>query len=163
MSTACPHPDFAAHVNVVRLEDSGRFAADVRIHCTACGVPMRFIGLPAGVDLEGAATSPDATEARLAIAPKGEVVPAVEGPVGFSVRRTGGPTGGVDLRELQRLVTEFPGLFPDVAAAARTYLALNKGFAAKEPGDASGTASLLSAACGLATIVLTMAVAQDRD
>lgn len=50
---------------------------------------MRFLGLPAGLDLEGAAVSADATEARLAIAPKGEVVTAIEGgtPVGFSVRR----------------------------------------------------------------------------
>lgn len=83
----CQHEDFLANVDVTRLEDSGRFAADVRIQCTQCETPFRFIGLPAGCDLNGAATSMDATEARLAIAPKGEVMPAVDGaPHGFSVR-----------------------------------------------------------------------------
>jgi hypothetical protein len=65
-----------------------RFEADVRITCIQCGVPFRFIGLPAGLDLNGAATNPDATEARLAIAPKGAVVSFVDGaPLGFSIRR----------------------------------------------------------------------------
>lgn len=85
---ACEHKDFAAEVDVHRLEDSGRFQADVRIKCTECGLPFRFIGLPAGLDLNGAAVSPDGTEARLAIGPKGEVMNALEGgPVGFTVRR----------------------------------------------------------------------------
>jgi hypothetical protein len=77
----CQHEDFEAAVDVHRLEDSGRFQADVRINCKECGLPFRFIGLPAGLDLNGAATSADATEARLSIAPKGEVVSAIEGEV----------------------------------------------------------------------------------
>ena len=89
MAADCKHLDFAAAVVVSRLEDSGRFMADIRIQCSECGVPMRFIGLPAGLDTNGACVSVDATEARLAIAPKGEVIPEVEGgiPSGFSVRR----------------------------------------------------------------------------
>ena len=85
----CQHISFEAKVDVDRLVDTGRFAANIRIWCTECGVPMRFIGLPAGLDMNGAAVSVDATEARLAIAPKGEVIPALEGgiPTGFSVRR----------------------------------------------------------------------------
>lgn len=87
----CTHEDFEAWVDVHRLIDSGRFQADVRIKCKACGVPFRFIGLPAGLDLDGAATSADATEARLAIAPKGEVVSVIEGaPMGFSIRKREG-------------------------------------------------------------------------
>ena len=83
----CPHMNLSAAVDVARLED--RFSADVRIQCIDCGVPFRFIGLPAGVDLNGAATSVDGTEARLAIAPKGEVVSELEGtPIGFTVRKT---------------------------------------------------------------------------
>jgi hypothetical protein len=51
-------------------------------------MPFRFIGLPAGLDLNGAAVSADACEARLAIAPKGEVLSEIEGGVvGFSVRK----------------------------------------------------------------------------
>jgi hypothetical protein len=86
----CEHEVFAAEVDVNRLTDSGRFQADVRIKCSQCGTPMRFIGLPCGLDLNGAATNPDATEARLAIGPKGQVIPFVEGaPMGFSVRKEG--------------------------------------------------------------------------
>lgn len=83
----CDHPDFSAAVDIHRLE-AGRFQAHVRIRCAICGKAFRFIGLPAGLDLNGAATSPDATEARLAIAPEGEVVSLVDGaPVGFSIRK----------------------------------------------------------------------------
>lgn len=87
----CDHPDFHANVTVNRLQDTGRFQADVTICCAQCHLPFRFIGLPAGLDLNGASTSADATEARLAIAPKGEVVSAIQGgqPTGFSVRRQG--------------------------------------------------------------------------
>lgn len=85
----CQHKDFIANVAVQRLEDIGRFQADVRITCSECGIPFRFIGLPSGLDLNGASTSADATEARLAIAPKGEVVSVLEGGVvGFSIRKS---------------------------------------------------------------------------
>lgn len=89
----CLHENFEANVDVSRLPDEEggpvkRYQADVRIRCTQCGVPFRFIGLPAGLDLNGAAVSVDACEARLAIAPKGEVVSVLEGGVvGFSVRK----------------------------------------------------------------------------
>jgi hypothetical protein len=86
----CEHTEFAAEVDVTRLIDSGRLTADVRIKCAVCGLPMRFIGLPAGLDLNGAATSADGTEGRFAIAPKGEVISILEGaPMGFTVRREG--------------------------------------------------------------------------
>lgn len=84
----CEHKSFACEVDVNRLEDIGRFSADVRIKCMDCGVPFRFIGLPGGLDLNGACVSLDGCEARLAVAPKGEVIPPLEGPVGFSARRT---------------------------------------------------------------------------
>ena len=77
-----------ANVTVNRLEDISRFSADVKVKCEDCGLPFRFIGLPAGVDMNGAAVSADGTEARLAIAPSGEVVNAIEGgDAGFTVRR----------------------------------------------------------------------------
>lgn len=61
---------------------------DVRVECSDCKLPFRFIGLPAGLDLNGAAVSADAQEARLAIAPKGTVVSVLEGaPMGFTIRR----------------------------------------------------------------------------
>jgi hypothetical protein len=77
--------DFIAEVDVTRLEDTGRFSADVRIRCAGCGHPMRFIGLPMGLDLNGAAVSVDGKEARLAIHPWGEAVPGLsdDQPAGF--------------------------------------------------------------------------------
>jgi len=84
----CPHEDFHAEVDVHRLIDTGRFQADVRIRCKQCLTPFRFIGLPCGLDLNGAAVNPDGTEGRFAVAPKGEVVSILEGAAaGFTVRR----------------------------------------------------------------------------
>lgn len=85
----CPHDVFSCDVMVNRLEDTGRFCADVRIVCDQCKTPFRFIGLPAGLDLNGAAVSVDGCEAHLAVAPKGEVIPPMENTsTGFTVRRT---------------------------------------------------------------------------
>lgn len=86
----CPHEIFEAKVNVNRLSDSGRFSADVTIKCTQCGEPFRFLGLPAGLDMDGAAVSSDGTEARLAIGTAETVANIMDGncPVGFTVRRS---------------------------------------------------------------------------
>ncbi len=65
----CEHKEFEASVTVNRLEDSKRFMADVCIACRDCKKPFRFLGLPAGINLDGATVSIEATEARLAIAP----------------------------------------------------------------------------------------------
>lgn len=85
----CDHKNHIAEVDVNHIADINRWQADVRIRCAECGLPFRFIGLPAGLDLNGAAVSVDATEARLSIAPQGEVVSVLEGGVhGFSVKKT---------------------------------------------------------------------------
>ena len=87
-ATKCEHRSFSASVEVNRLEDVVRFVADVKISCAECGIPMRFIGLPAGLDLNGASVSVDGTEGRFAIAPQGEVVSELEGtPTGFTFRK----------------------------------------------------------------------------
>ncbi len=84
----CQHKNHSCEVDINHIEDVGRWQADVRIKCADCGLPFRFIGLPAGLGLNGAAVSVDATEARLAIAPKGEVLSEIEGtPIGFTVRK----------------------------------------------------------------------------
>ncbi|HEX4112736.1 MAG TPA: hypothetical protein VH020_09395 [Stellaceae bacterium] len=66
----CPHMKFSANVAVNRLEDTGRFSADVTIKCSDCGMPFQFLGLEPGMDTHGARLSIDGLEARLAIAPK---------------------------------------------------------------------------------------------
>jgi len=83
----CPHKTFHCEVTVNRLDDTGRFSADVRVICTDCDTPFRFLGLPLGLDLNGACVSFDGTEARLAIAPKGEAVPPLIGVEGFTIRK----------------------------------------------------------------------------
>jgi hypothetical protein len=92
MPAKCEHETFACECDVNRLptKEGGpieRYQMDVRVKCADCGVSFRFIGLPAGLDLNGAAVSMDACEGRFAIAPKGQVVSVLEGGVvGFSVR-----------------------------------------------------------------------------
>lgn len=83
----CEHLNFEARVAVNRLEDIGRFAADVTIRCRECNLPFQFIGLPCGLNLEGAAVSVDGTEARLAIAPLGQAQTILSGLKGFRLKR----------------------------------------------------------------------------
>ena len=82
---ACEHPNFEANVTINRLSDTGRFMADVTICCAYCRKPFRFLGLPIGLDMTGAAVSPDGTEGRFAIYPKGETPPGLrnDDPAGF--------------------------------------------------------------------------------
>jgi hypothetical protein len=68
----CEHKDFAANVAVNRMEDSGRFMADVTVRCKDCDLPFQFFGFPIGLDFDGVTISPDATEVRLPIVPYGE-------------------------------------------------------------------------------------------
>lgn len=65
---ACDHPDFLAEVDVNRLTatDGGTvqaYAADIRVHCAACGERFRWIGVPAG--LSGARPTCSVDEAEL--------------------------------------------------------------------------------------------------
>jgi hypothetical protein len=85
----CAHLGFHAHVDVNRFEEEGRFIADVRIECTACKKKFRFLGLPGGIDLNGASTNAFGDEAHLAIAPPNEVIPPIAGAQGFSMRGIG--------------------------------------------------------------------------
>lgn len=86
---SCPHEVFDAVVDVNRLQPSGRFCANVRIKCRQCNEPFRFLGLPAGLDLNGASVSVDGTEASLAIGTAETVANILDGdcPIGFTVSR----------------------------------------------------------------------------
>ena len=84
---ACEHTDFEANVAVARINDTGRFMADVTVKCAGCGTPMKFLGLPLGLDMNSATVNFDGTEARLAIHPAGETVPPINGVEGFSIRK----------------------------------------------------------------------------
>lgn len=84
-------------------EPPNRFILELRVECSECKLPFRFIGLPAGLDLNGAAVSADAQEARLAMAPKGAVVSASEeAPFGFSIRASGPKSDNSNLEFAKR-------------------------------------------------------------
>lgn len=73
-SAKCQHAEFLARVEVVQHPAVGhetRYMAEVTIVCMKCGIPMRFLGLPQGLDLAGASVSPDGREGRFACVPEG--------------------------------------------------------------------------------------------
>lgn len=93
----CEHQEFSACVEVNRIavkdgESPTRYSADIKIKCVSCGVAMRFLGLPMGLDPNGAAVGPLGTEARLAIHPVGSPLPEHDDclPAGFRIYNTGG-------------------------------------------------------------------------
>ena len=69
MLMGCKH-NIITDVQFNFLEDTGKYCADIRISCVDCGEKFRFLGLPVGLDADGAAVSADGLEARLAITPQ---------------------------------------------------------------------------------------------
>lgn len=73
----CEHEQFECGNIVNRLtQDDGtiRFVLEVVCRCSDCGVSMRFLGLPIGIDMNSASTSPDGLECRLAIHPADKTI-----------------------------------------------------------------------------------------
>ena len=68
----CRHEQFKADVAVNRLEDSGKFIADIRVRCAQCDEPFRFIGVHAGLAFDRPMVSIDETELHAPIEPQGE-------------------------------------------------------------------------------------------
>lgn len=81
----CKHMNFSAQVNVARLEDTGRFMAEITIRCSECDRPFQFLGLEPGIDTDGARVSIDGLEANIAISPQG-VRPSPLGRLAFNIR-----------------------------------------------------------------------------
>ena len=67
---SCKHMNFEANV-LVRIEDQGRFVAEIHIRCRDCGTPFQFMGLKPGFDFDGATVSLDGLEASIGIHPQG--------------------------------------------------------------------------------------------
>lgn len=85
MKMDCEHKDFKATVSVGRIEDIGRFVADITIECAYCKLPFRFLGLPMGMNYDGATINVDGTELRAGIAPYGQSPPPVAGVSGYKI------------------------------------------------------------------------------
>jgi hypothetical protein len=73
---ACKHEQFKADCRINRLEDTGRFCIEVKVHCEQCGLPFHFPGLPHGILLNHPSVNPDKTEFRCPIIPgAAEIIP----------------------------------------------------------------------------------------
>jgi hypothetical protein len=85
----CEHKNFHANVMVNRIEDIGRFTADITIRCIDCNLPFEFVGVDeCGLSYEHPTVNPSAQELRVPIKPKGcEILPGIKGPTGFKVER----------------------------------------------------------------------------
>ena len=91
--SCCEHNEFNATVVTNRVLDENtkelvRFNVELKVWCSQCGMSLRFLGLPAGLDLDGASVSLDASEVRLAALPADRVYSELEGtPHGFTIRK----------------------------------------------------------------------------
>lgn len=81
----CVHQNFDATVRVARLEDIGRFMAEIQIKCVDCGVPMQFMGLQPGLSLDGATVSLDGLEMNVGIHPQGQRPNPMQKLLGYSI------------------------------------------------------------------------------
>lgn len=69
----CVHDgEFGVTVAIARMEDTGRFSADIRVQCARCGEPFRFLGVSPGVSWRRPMVSADGLELRAPIEPQGE-------------------------------------------------------------------------------------------
>ena len=84
----CKHMNFDATVGVARMEDSGRFVAEVRIKCMECGVPFQFYGLQPGFNFDAPTATLDGLEANLPICPQGLKPTPLQGLQGYTIRGT---------------------------------------------------------------------------
>jgi hypothetical protein len=76
---SCPHANMKANAEVTHLEDcpDGKSICALTVTCADCGEPFVFVGLPAGMSIiRGAYGSADATEARLVMMPRMQVLDA---------------------------------------------------------------------------------------
>lgn len=73
----CEHMNFESNVSVGRItDDKGivrNYVADIHIKCVDCQIPFQFIGMPLGVSYDKPMMEVDGLEARLPIAPQGEI------------------------------------------------------------------------------------------
>ncbi len=84
-STSCEHHNFQADVGVARIEDKKRFMAEIRVRCADCGTPFQFMGLPPGLNYDGATVSLDGLEANIGIRPQGQRPSPLDHLMGYTV------------------------------------------------------------------------------
>lgn len=85
---SCKHMNFEAFVQVSRIEDQGRFVAEIRIRCKDCEAPFQFMGLKPGFDFDGATVSLDGLEANIGISPRGAMPNPIQEMLGYRFKST---------------------------------------------------------------------------
>lgn len=88
-SVKCEHKDFVAQVDVQRIIDQGSivFNAEIKVRCSQCGEPFRFLGVGPGWSANGPKVNGDATELRAAIEAQSGSTSPVEDTTVVSMRR----------------------------------------------------------------------------
>jgi hypothetical protein len=83
----CAH--IKTHTTMTELNhftDSGGYMVEISLKCGECGQPFRFLGLPLGLNMNGATMSMDGLTARIAILPANRSFHPLEGATGFGVK-----------------------------------------------------------------------------
>jgi len=83
---SCDHKEFEAAVKVARIEDIGRFVAEVRVICKECRTPFQFVGIAPGFNYEAPTVTVDGLEANLPITPQGLQPTPLQGLQGFTIK-----------------------------------------------------------------------------
>lgn len=84
----CKHLIFSAEVKVARIEDTGRFLAEVRIACKDCDTPFQFAGMQTGFNYNHPTVSLDGLHANLPIFANGQQPNPLQRLMGYSVSNT---------------------------------------------------------------------------
>lgn len=69
----CEHKNFKALTMVHRLEEAGRvrdFQAEIRINCSDCGMPFKFLGHEIGISMSMPTVQPGGMLLRAPIVPE---------------------------------------------------------------------------------------------
>lgn len=69
MADTCAHPTFEAHVCVNRVEDIGKFVAEIQVRCAVCQIRFRFVGPDMGLDYRQPMVGVSRLELRAPIEP----------------------------------------------------------------------------------------------
>lgn len=90
LDVACPHPEFAAIVEVARLTavadgPATGYSAEVQIHCAVCDEPFIFIGLPMGLSPRRPMVDVPGTQLRAPIRPASSTAELDPGMPGFTI------------------------------------------------------------------------------
>lgn len=72
MKPKCPHDRLTFDLHCAHMTDANVKAIEIKCRCEACGMPMRWLGLPLGSSLAQPTTDPEGLELRAPVVPADE-------------------------------------------------------------------------------------------